>query len=154
VRQERDEEELNRDRGRGKAGEQAEHDEHRAGRLVEVNHVGEWHRRFESTACHAARRERHDVLIEHLAHAVHQQLTAIERTQVARRRIAEPDDPEKLVVGRIGDGHRVRELLRGVDTIAMADRHVRIGCRPRRLSAPRGLDVEERGCGEQCDDDE
>ena len=73
-------------------------------------------------------------MIGRKSHAVHQQLAPIERTETGRQRIAEPDHAEQLVVDGIGDRDRVRELLRGVDAIAMADRDVGIGGSARDLS--------------------
>jgi hypothetical protein len=65
-------------------------------------------------------------MIGRKAQSVHQQLAAIERAEARRQWIAQPDDPEQLVVDRIGDRHGIGELLGGVDAIAMADRNVGI----------------------------
>ena len=58
------------------------------------------------------------------AHAVHQDLPLVERAEIRRLRIAEPNDAEQLVVGRIDDRHRVGELLGGIDAVVVAHRDV------------------------------
>ena len=59
---------------------------------------------------------------------MHEQLSAIQRTQVGRYRFTETDYAEELVVCRVGDRHGVRELLGRIDAITMTHGHVRI-CR-------------------------
>src|SRR5262245_21638179 len=66
--------------------------------------------------------------------AVHQQLTAVKRTEIGGQRIAEPDNAEQFVVEGIGDRYGVRELLRGIHAVAMTDRNVGIGGSARDLS--------------------
>src|ERR1700689_2176228 len=59
------------------------------------------------------------------------------------------DGADQRVVGGIGDGHGVRELLRRVDAIAMAYGNIGIGRRRRDLSTPRMRHTTERCRGEQ-----
>src|SRR5262249_38115420 len=75
---------------------------------------------------------------------VHQQLAPIKGTEAGRQRIA-----EQLVVDGVGDRNRVRELLRGVDAIAMADRDVRIGGSTRDLSGRGTLRATENCRGQE-----
>ena len=49
-------------------------------------------------------------------------LPLVERAEIVRLWVAETDDAEKLVVGGIRDRDSIRELLGGVDAVAMADR--------------------------------
>nr|GFD52392.1 hypothetical protein [Tanacetum cinerariifolium] len=65
------------------------------------------------------------------AQAVNQHLSLVERGEVHRLGIAEFDDAEQPVVGRVGHRHRVGELFRRIDAVAVADGHV--------LSVPRRL---------------
>ena len=58
------------------------------------------------------------------AQAVHQDLTAVQRAEIRRLRLAQPDDSEQRVVGRVGDRDRVRELLGSVDPVAVAHRDI------------------------------
>jgi hypothetical protein len=60
-------------------------------------------------------------------HAVHQQLTLIERTETARQWIAKTDGAKQLVVDGIGDRDSVRVLFGGVDAVLMADGNIGIG---------------------------
>jgi hypothetical protein len=73
------------------------------------------------------RDHRNGAMVGRKSQAVHQQLAPIEGAEAGRQRIAKPNHTEKLVVDGVGDRNRVRELLRGVDAIAMTDRDVRIG---------------------------
>ena len=54
-------------------------------------------------------------------HAVDQKLSSVERAEVRWQRIPESNDAEQLVVGRIGDRHRIGELLGRVDAVVVAD---------------------------------
>jgi hypothetical protein len=69
--------------------------------------------------------DRERAVVRRETHAVNQQLAPVQRTQVAGRGIAQPDHAEQPVVGRIGDGDGVRELLGRVDAVPVADGHVR-----------------------------
>ena len=51
-------------------------------------------------------------------------LTLVERAEIGRLRIAQSDHAEELVIDRIGHRDRVRELLRGVKAVVMADRDI------------------------------
>src|SRR5579862_281329 len=78
-------------------------------------------------------------------------LAAIERAEVAGLRIAETNDAEKLVRRRIGDGNRIGELLGGINAIAMADRHIGVAGRTRRLTGRGRGDRDDSGTGEQSE---
>ncbi len=84
-------------------------------------------------------------MVRRKTHAVHEHLAAIQRAEVARRRIAETDHADQPVVDGIGHGHRVRELLSCIDAIAMAHGHIGIGERARRLAGPGELRCGHRG---------
>jgi hypothetical protein len=62
-----------------------------------------------------------------------QQLSPIKRTEVSWLRFAKPDDTEQFVVHGVGDRHGVGELLRRVDTVAVAHGDVRRRYTARRL---------------------
>ncbi|MEY9504428.1 hypothetical protein ABIE87_003986 [Bradyrhizobium diazoefficiens] len=55
---------------------------------------------------------------------MHENLALVERAEIAGLRVAEPDHPKQLVVDRVGHRDRVRELLRGIDAVVMADRNI------------------------------
>jgi hypothetical protein len=44
-----------------------------------------------------------------------------------RLRIAKADDAEQLAIDRIRDRNPIRALLRSINPVTMADRHIRIG---------------------------
>src|SRR5438128_178546 len=67
---------------------------------------------------------------------MHQQLAGVKRAETGRQRVAEVDGTDELVVDGIGDRDGVRELLRRIDPVAMADRYIGIGRCRRRLSCP------------------
>src|SRR5262249_25037459 len=71
-------------------------------------------------------------------HAVHEKLPLVERAEVAGLRVAETDHADELVVIRIGHRNGVRELLGGVDPVAMADWNIRVRCSARGLSGQGG----------------
>jgi len=88
---------------------------------------------------HGIRADRDDgqcVMIGRESQAVYQQLASIERTKTCWQRIPEPDHTEQLVIDRIGDRDCVRELLGGIDPIAVTDRNVGIGGGARDLPGP------------------
>src|SRR2546430_15540591 len=58
-------------------------------------------------------------MIRRVAHPVNEQLPPIERAQIPGRRIAKTDDAKQPIVHGIDNGNRVRELLRGVDTVTV-----------------------------------
>jgi hypothetical protein len=68
-------------------------------------------------------------------HAVHQKLPLVERAEIDGRWLAQPDQAQELVVGGIGDRHRVGKLFGGVDAISVSDRNVRIGGTAGRLAS-------------------
>src|SRR5262249_10300634 len=65
--------------------------------------------------------------------------------EVLRLRVAQPDDAEERVVGRVGDGDGVRELLRSVDPVAVAHRDVRGGGRTGGLACEAGRRSRDQG---------
>ncbi len=67
-----------------------------------------------------------------------EKLAAIERAQVGGRRIAEADHAEEFVGGGIDHRDRVGELVRGIEPVAGADRHVRRRGGPGRLTREGG----------------
>jgi hypothetical protein len=71
-------------------------------------------------------------------HAVHEKLPLVERAEIAGLRVAETDHADELVVIRIGHRNGVRELLGGVDPVAMADWNIRVRCSARGLSGEGG----------------
>ncbi len=79
---------------------------------------------------------------------MHEQLSPVEGTQVGRRRVAQADDAQQLVVDRVGNRDGVGELLGRVDAVATADRHVRIGGRAWGLSCACGLNGGESHHGQ------
>jgi hypothetical protein len=82
-------------------------------------------------------------------HAVHQQLALVERTKIARQRIAETDGAKELVVDGIGDGDGVRVLFGGVDAVSMADRNIGIGSGRGSLSSDSMACADESCCEQQ-----
>ena len=86
------------------------------------------------------------LVVRREAHAVHEHLPLVERAEIGRLRIAEPDHAEQLVVGGIGDRNGVGELLGGVDAVAMADRDVRIGAAPGACPAQAGRASRREQC--------
>src|SRR3954447_20739871 len=56
---------------------------------------------------------------------MHENLPTIERAEVSRLWLAQPDHTEKLVVGWIGHRNGVGELLGRVDAVSVANRNVR-----------------------------
>src|SRR5262249_51081996 len=67
--------------------------------------------------------------------SMHQNLTAIERTEIPGLRIAETDLSQERVGGRVDHRNGVRELLGCVNAIASTDRNIRV--RGGRRSLPR-----------------
>src|SRR5439155_15699956 len=64
-------------------------------------------------------------MVRRESHAVYEKLTAIEWAQVSRCRVAQSNDPKKLVVGGIRYRNRVGKLFSRVYAVAMADGYVR-----------------------------
>src|SRR5499433_4341801 len=83
-------------------------------------------------------------MIRRKSHPVHQQLPAVERAEISRGRIAEANDAEQLVVGRINDRHGVGELVRRVEAVAMTYRDVWRVRGAWSLSRKRGSDTGEQ----------
>src|ERR1700687_2171354 len=86
------------------------------------------------------------------AHAMHEQLTFVERTQDGRQGIAEANHANQRVIDGICDGDVVGKLFGGVDTILVADWDIGIGGGAGSLSGltgwgggARGGDTEKRG---------
>src|SRR5262249_11556782 len=103
----------------------------------------------ETHGVRADRNDRNGAMIGRKSQAVHQQLAPIEGTEASRQRIAKPNHTEKLVVDGVSDRNRVRELLRGVDAIAMTDRDVRIGGSTRDLPGRGALRATENCRGQE-----
>src|SRR5882762_5414049 len=59
-------------------------------------------------------------MIGRVAHPVNEQLAPIERAQITGRRITKTDDAKQPIVHGIDNRNRVRELLRGVNTVTVA----------------------------------
>ena len=104
----------------------------------------------ESDGVRADRHDRKGPPVGRETHAVHQHLPFVERTEVRRLRLAEPDHAEELVRHRIRHRHGIRELLRGVDTIAVAQGNVGRGGGERRLTSERRPHAGQKGAGEQA----
>src|SRR6516162_7059554 len=97
--------------------------------------------------CHGVGADGHHgerAMIRRKSHPMVQQLSAIERAEISRGRIAEANDAEQLVVGRINDRHGVGELVRRVEAVAMTYRDVWRVRGARSLSRKRGSDTEEQ----------
>ena len=90
----------------------------------------------ESHGVAADRNHRNGFMVGGEAHAVDEDLSLVQRAEIAGLRIAEPDDTEQPVVDRIGHRDGVGKLLRRINPVAMADRDVRIGRRCGRLAGP------------------
>jgi hypothetical protein len=80
-----------------------------------------------------------------------QNLSLVERAEISRLRIAEPDHSDKLVVDWIGDGNRVRKLLGGIDSITMADWNVRRFCGGGSLAGTGRMKAGERSAYQNSD---
>ena len=112
---------------------------HRVGRGVD-----------EGDRVRADRHDRERPVVGREAHAVHQDLTAVQRAEVLRLRLAQPDDAEQRVVGGVGDRDRVRELLGSIDPVAVTHRDIRGGGRCGGLArerSRRGRDPRARSAG-------
>src|SRR5262249_45109925 len=90
-------------------------------------------------------------MIRRKSHSVHQQLPPVERAEISRGWIAKTNDAEQLVVDGINDRHGVGELVRRVETVAMAYRDVWRGRGARSLSSKRRNDAgkQQRECEAQ-----
>src|SRR5215813_13217648 len=83
-------------------------------------------------------------MIRRKSHSVHQQLPPVERAEISRGWIAKANDAEQLAVDGINNRHGVRELVRRVETVAMAYRDVWRVRGARSLSRKRGSDTREQ----------
>src|SRR6202035_5610745 len=80
---------------------------------------------------------------------MNENLSLVERTEIAGLGIAELDHAKQLVVDGIGDGHGVGELLGRVEAVVMADRNVGNRRRARRLSRPCARAGRKDGAGKE-----
>ena len=87
------------------------------------------------------------------AHAMHQDLPIVERAEIRRLRLPQPNDPEQRVVGRVGDRHRVGELLGGIDTVLVAHWDIGRGSRRGSLSSPGGRAARQHSAAQQSSDE-
>jgi hypothetical protein len=80
-------------------------------------------------------------------HPMHQQLSLVERTEIGGRRVAEGEHADELVIHRIDDRHRVRELVGRIESVPMADGEIRRGRGSRCLSGKRRNNTAEHHRG-------
>ncbi len=92
---------------------------------------------------------RDSAMIRRKPHAMHQQLTLVERTEIGRQRITKADGANELVVDGIGDRDSVGVLFGGVDAVLMADGNIGIGSGRRSLSSDSMACTDESCCEQQ-----
>src|SRR5262249_31070171 len=92
----------------------------------------------EGDGIRADRHHSNGPVVRRIAQPMYQHLTVVERTEIARLRIAQPDHTEQRIACRIGNRNRVGKLLSRVDSVPMTDGNIRIGRRTRRLTRPTG----------------
>src|SRR5207248_2796853 len=84
----------------------------------------------------ADRNHRDGLMVWREAHAVDENLSLVERTEITWLRVAQTDNANQPVVDGIGDRDGVGELLSGINAVVVADRNIRIRRRPGRLTGP------------------